>query len=78
MSGRLVVAATRTGEDTQLARLIALVDRAQAEKSSVQRLADRICGVFVPAVLAAAALTLAAGWQPEPLRSARSAQPWRC
>ncbi len=61
VSGRLVVAATRTGEDTQLARLIALVDRAQAEKSSVQRLADRICGVFVPAVLAAAALTLA-GW----------------
>ena len=59
VSGRLVVAATRTGEDTQLARLVALVDRAQADKSSVQRLADRICGVFVPAVLAAAALTLA-------------------
>jgi len=38
-----------------------LVERAQAGKSAVQRLADRICGVFVPAVLAAAALTLA-GW----------------
>jgi cation-transporting P-type ATPase A/B/Cu+-exporting ATPase len=61
VSGRLVVAATRTGDDTQLAHLIALVDRAQAGKSAVQRLADRICGVFVPAVLAAAALTLA-GW----------------
>ena len=61
VSGRLVIAATRTGDDTQLAHLIALVDRAQADKSSVQRLADRICGVFVPAVLAAAALTLA-GW----------------
>jgi Cu+-exporting ATPase len=61
VSGRLVVAAGRTGDDTQLARLIALVDRAQADKSSAQRLADRICGVFVPAVLAAAALTLA-GW----------------
>jgi Cu+-exporting ATPase len=61
VSGRLVVAATRTGDDTQLAHLIAIVDRAQADKSATQRLADRICGVFVPAVLAAAALTLA-GW----------------
>jgi Cu+-exporting ATPase len=61
MSGRLVVAATRTGDDTQLAHLIALVEHAQAGKSAAQRLADRICGVFVPAVLAAAVLTLA-GW----------------
>jgi P-type Cu+ transporter len=61
VSGRLVVRAERTGEDTQLSHLIALVERAQADKSAVQRLADRICGVFVPAVLAAAALTLA-GW----------------
>jgi P-type Cu+ transporter len=61
VSGRLVIVAGRTGDDTQLAHLIALVERAQADKSSVQRLADRICGVFVPAVLAAACLTLA-GW----------------
>ena len=61
MSGRLVTRAERTGDDTQLARLIALVGKAQADKSAVQRLADRICGVFVPVVLAAAALTLA-GW----------------
>jgi P-type Cu+ transporter len=61
VSGRLVVVATRTGDDTQLARLIALVGKAQADKSAAQRLADRICGVFVPAVLAAAGLTLA-GW----------------
>jgi P-type Cu+ transporter len=61
VAGRLVVRATRTGEDTQLAHLIRLVEHAQADKSAVQRLADRICGVFVPAVLAAAALTLA-GW----------------
>jgi P-type Cu+ transporter len=61
VSGRLVIAAERTGDDTQLAHLIALVERAQADKSAVQRLADRICGVFVPAVLVAAALTLA-GW----------------
>ncbi len=61
VSGRLVIRATRTGTDTQLARLIALVDQAQAGKSAAQRLADRICGVFVPAVLLASALTLA-GW----------------
>src|SRR5260370_42054373 len=61
VSGRLVVRAERTGQDTQLAHLIALVQRAQADKSGVQRLADRICGVFVPLVLAAAVLTLA-GW----------------
>jgi P-type Cu+ transporter len=61
VSGRLVVRATRTGEDTQLAHLIKLIEHAQADKSAVQRLADRICGVFVPAVLGAAALTLV-GW----------------
>jgi cation-transporting P-type ATPase A/B/Cu+-exporting ATPase len=61
VSGRLIVRAERTGQDTQLAHLIELVERAQADKSGVQRLADRICGVFVPLVLAAAVLTLA-GW----------------
>ena len=61
MSGRLIISAVQTGEDTQLAHLIALVEHAQAGKSGVQRLADRICGVFVPVVLAAAAVTLA-GW----------------
>jgi P-type Cu+ transporter len=61
VGGRLVVKATRTGDDTQLAHLIALVGKAQADKSAAQRLADRICGVFVPVVLAASALTLA-GW----------------
>ena len=61
LSGRLVICAAKTGEDTQLAHLIALVEHAQADKSRIQRLADRICGVFVPVVLAASALTLA-GW----------------
>jgi heavy metal translocating P-type ATPase len=61
VSGRLIVRAEQTGRDTQLAHLVALVEHAQAEKSRVQRLADRICGVFVPLVLAAAVLTLA-GW----------------
>jgi P-type Cu+ transporter len=61
LTGRLIVRADRVGHDTQLAHLIALVEQAQAEKAGIQRLADRICAVFVPCVLAAAAATLA-GW----------------
>jgi P-type Cu+ transporter len=61
VTGRLVVRAVRVGKDTQLAHLIAMVEQAQAEKAGIQRLADRICAVFVPCVLACSALTLA-GW----------------
>jgi heavy metal translocating P-type ATPase len=61
LTGRLVVRADKTGKDTQLSQLIRLVEQAQAQKASIQRAADRICGVFVPAVLACTALTLA-GW----------------
>jgi cation transport ATPase len=61
LTGRLVVRADRVGKDTQLARLIAMVEQAQADKARIQRIADRICAVFVPCVLACAALTLA-GW----------------
>ena len=61
LSGRLVIRAVEVGENTQLAQLVALVGRAQAEKAAIQRLADRVSGVFVPLVLVAAALTLA-GW----------------
>jgi len=56
-NGRLVVRATKVGHDTQLARLIRLVEQAQTDKSRVQRLADRICGVFVPIVVALSVLT---------------------
>jgi Cu+-exporting ATPase len=61
LTGRLVVRADKVGRDTQLAHLIAMVEQAQAGKAAIQRLADRICGVFVPAVLACSVLTLA-GW----------------
>jgi P-type Cu+ transporter len=61
LSGRLVIRAVEVGENTQLAQLVALVGRAQAEKAAIQRIADRVSGVFVPLVLVAAALTLA-GW----------------
>ncbi|GGV11863.1 heavy metal translocating P-type ATPase [Streptomyces griseoflavus] len=55
--GRLVVEATRIGADTQLARMAKLVEEAQNGKAQVQRLADRISGVFVPVVLLIAAGT---------------------
>ena len=61
LTGRLVVRAVKVGKDTQLAHLIAMVEQAQAQKAGIQRLADRICAVFVPCVLACSALTLA-GW----------------
>ena len=59
--GRLVVRATRVGADTQLARMAALVEEAQSGKAAVQRLADRVSGVFVPVVIGLALATLA-GW----------------
>jgi P-type Cu+ transporter len=60
-AGRLVVEATRVGADTQLARMAKLVEDAQSGKADVQRLADRISGVFVPVVLLIAAATFG-GW----------------
>ncbi|WP_267423686.1 MULTISPECIES: heavy metal translocating P-type ATPase [unclassified Curtobacterium] len=59
--GRLVVEATRVGQDTELARIGRLVVAAQSGKADVQRLADRVSAVFVPVVLGLAVLTLV-GW----------------
>ena len=59
-SGRLVVRAARVGADTRLAHMAKLVEEAQSGKAEVQRLADRISGVFVPIVLGLAVVTLAA------------------
>ncbi|GAA2209024.1 heavy metal translocating P-type ATPase [Nonomuraea monospora] len=56
--GRLIVRATRVGADTQLARMAELVEEAQTGKAQVQRLADRISGIFVPIVIALALGTL--------------------
>ncbi|MBE1490587.1 heavy metal translocating P-type ATPase [Plantactinospora soyae] len=56
--GRLVVRATRVGAETQLAQMATLVEQAQTGKAQVQRLADRISGVFVPIVIALAVATL--------------------
>lgn len=55
--GSFVFEATKIGEDTVVAQIIALVEDAQGSKAPVQRLADRIAGVFVPIVIGIAALT---------------------
>ena len=60
-SGVLLVRATAVGEGTTLARIGRMVTAAQAGKAPVQRLADRVSGVFVPVVLVLSAATLA-GW----------------
>ena len=59
VSRRLVVEATRVGADTALAQIAQLVENAQSGKAPVQRLADRVSGVFVPIVIAIAVATLA-------------------
>jgi Cu+-exporting ATPase len=56
--GRIVIRATRIGADTQLAQMARLVEDAQNGKAQVQRLADRVSGVFVPVVIALAVATL--------------------
>jgi Cu+-exporting ATPase len=56
--GRLVVRATRVGADTALAQIAKLVTDAQSGKAPVQRLADRVAGVFVPVVIVLALATL--------------------
>ncbi len=56
--GRLLVRTTRVGADTQLAQMARLVEDAQNGKAQVQRLADRISGIFVPIVLVLALATL--------------------
>ena len=58
--GRLVVRATRIGADTQLAQMARMVEDAQNGKAAVQRLADRVSGIFVPVVIVLSLLTLAA------------------
>ena len=58
-TGSFVMRATRVGRDTALARIVDLVQRAQGSKAPIQRLADQISAVFVPAVLAVAAATFA-------------------
>ena len=58
--GTLTVRATRVGADTALAQIVRLVEQAQGSKAPIERLADRVAAIFVPAVLVIAALTFLA------------------
>ena len=60
--GRVVVRVTAVGHETVLARIIRLVEDAQAAKAPIQRLVDQVAAVFVPAVLAIAVVTFAGWW----------------
>jgi len=67
-TGSFIFKATKVGRDTTLAQIVRLVEDAQGSKAPMQRLADRISEVFVPAILVLSALTFV-GWMilgPEP------------
>jgi Cu+-exporting ATPase len=55
LNGRLLMRVGATGEETALAHIIAAVQRAQSSRANIQRLGDRVSGVFVPVVMAVAA-----------------------
>lgn len=59
-SGYFTMRATRVGDDTALAQIIKLVDEATGSKAPIQRIADKISGVFVPAVIAVAVIVFIA------------------
>lgn len=67
-TGALVVVATKVGRDTMLARIVQMVAEAQRSRAPIQRMADRVAGWFVPAVIAIAVLAFLGWsvWGPEP------------
>jgi len=62
LDGSLAIATTAIGADSMLARIVGLVEGAQASKAPVQRMVDRVAGVFVPVVVGIALLTLLGWW----------------
>jgi len=69
-SGNLILVAAKTGKNTLLAGIIAMVQEAQSVKPPIQKLADKIASIFVPVVLAIAAITFVSWWFLGPLPSA--------
>ena len=67
-TGSFTMRATRVGRDTVLAQIVRLFEEAQGSKAPIQRLADQVAAVFVPAVMGVALLTFAAWllWGPAP------------
>ncbi|MBR0644452.1 heavy metal translocating P-type ATPase [Plastoroseomonas hellenica] len=70
-TGALVMRADKVGSDTMLSRIVAMVAEAQRSRAPIQRMADRVSGYFVPAVIAIAALAFMAWaiWGPPPALS---------
>jgi Cu+-exporting ATPase len=58
-SGTLIIRAEKVGRDTMLARIVTMVSEAQRSRAPIQRLADKVSGIFVPAVIAAAVVAFA-------------------
>jgi P-type Cu+ transporter len=83
-TGMLRVRATKVGGETMLAGIIRMVEQAQGSKAPIQRLADTVAGIFVPAVLVIALLTFVGwsvagyvfGFQPDAAMGAAATQPW--
>jgi Cu+-exporting ATPase len=67
-SGTLIIRVEKTGKDTLLARIVEMVSQAQRSRAPIQRLADRVSGIFVPVVIGIALLTFIAWaiWGPPP------------
>ena len=61
-TGALIIEAQRVGADTMLSRIVRMVAEAQRSRAPIQRLADRVAGLFVPAVIVVAAVALVAWW----------------
>ena len=70
-TGALVIRAARVGADTMLAQIVGMVAKAQRSRAPIQKYADHVAGLFVPAVIAVAALAFVAWaiWGPEPALS---------
>jgi Cu+-exporting ATPase len=70
-TGALVIRATRVGADTLLSQIVEMVAKAQRSRAPIQKYADHVAGLFVPAVMAVAALAFVAWaiWGPEPALS---------
>ena len=62
LDGSIVIQATTDGRSTTIARIADLVSKAQSSKAGIERIADRVCAVFVPIVLLIAALTVTGWW----------------